>query len=79
MIYRTKVRHDAFTFSLAGMPTMASVIAPPIVASDRLTTAVEARIKAGASAGPAPREGAGEPRLSWFRRVGCRFAWSNDS
>jgi hypothetical protein len=42
MIYKTKVRRDAFTFSLAGMSAVAAVIAPPIVASDRLRKAPDA-------------------------------------
>ena len=52
MIYRTKVRHDAFTFSLAGMPVMASFIAPPIIASDRISKAMDARLKGDVGAGP---------------------------
>ena len=76
MIYKAKVRHDAFTFSLAGLPVVASVIAPPIVASDRLSKAMDARIRT-ASTGSAPLQGADEPRPSWFRRAGRRLAWSN--
>ncbi len=35
MFKQAKPAHDAFTFSLGGMTAIASVIAPPAVASDR--------------------------------------------
>ena len=76
MIYKTKVRHDAFSFSLAGMSIVAPVIAPPIVASDRISKAMDAKMKARANACPAPSQGPGH---SWVRRIGSRLAWSNAS
>lgn len=77
MIYKMKVRHDAFSFSLAGMSTMASVIAPTIIASDRISKTTDERIGSAGPTSPSG-EGGGEPRPSWFRRAGSRFAWSNN-
>jgi hypothetical protein len=79
MIYTTKVRHDAFSFSLEGMSAVAPVIAPPIVASDRLSKAMDARFNRGTGADSAPAPGVGNPRMSWFRRIGGRVAWSTSS
>jgi hypothetical protein len=75
MIYKTNVRHDAFSFSLAGVSAMAPYMAPPIVASDRITKARNAEANGGAKDGPAPSQGAGNPRLSWLGRIGSRLAW----
>ena len=77
MIYKMKVRHDAFSFSLAGMSTMASVIAPTIIASDRLSKTMDDRIGSACTV-PPPCKGGGEPRPSWIRRAGSRFAWSDN-
>ena len=77
MIYKTKVRHDAFSFSLAGISAVAPYVGPPIVASDRITKARNARQDDGASEKPAPAQGAGKHRRSWFQRVGSRLAWGS--
>ena len=79
MIYRTNVRHDAFSFSLAGISGVGSAIAPPIVASDRISKAWDAKLSGGASDSPAPSRGAGKARASWFRRIGTRLAWGTAS
>jgi len=79
MIYKANVRHDAFSFSLAGMSAVAPVMAPPIVASDRVSKAWDAKLNGRASGSPAPSKGAGKSSRSWLRRVGSRFAWSNAS
>ena len=39
MIYKTKVRHDAFSFSLAGMSVVTAAIAPHVVRNDRISKA----------------------------------------
>ena len=36
MFKRSKPERDAFTFSLGGMTTIASFLAPPVVADDRI-------------------------------------------
>jgi hypothetical protein len=74
MIYKTNVRHDAFSFSLAGISGVGSAIAPPIVASDRIAKAWDAKLSGDASGSPAPSAGAGKPGRSWFRRIGSRLA-----
>ena len=79
MIYRTNVRHDAFSFSLAGMSVVGSAVAPPIVASDRISRAWDAKLGGGASDSPAPSAGAGGFRPYWLRRVGARMAWGTSS
>ena len=76
MIYKTNVRHDGVSFSMAGMSAVAPFMAPPIVASDRITKARNAQLNGGTEDGPAPSQGAGKPRRSWLQRVGHRFAWN---
>jgi hypothetical protein len=79
MIYKTNVRHDAFSFSLAGMSVVAAAIAPQIVASDRISKAWDAKLGGPKSDRPAPARGAGKPRPSWIRRIGTRLAWGTAS
>ena len=79
MIYKTKVRHDAFSVSLAGMSVVAPFGAPPIVASDRITKAWNAKLSGGESDSPAPSQGAGKARRSLIRWIGSRLAWGTAS
>ena len=79
MIYKTKVRHDAFSFSLAGMSVVAPFGVPPIVASDRIARAWNAKLSGGESDRPAPSKGAGKARRSLIRWIGSRLAWGTAS
>ena len=74
MIYKTKVRHDAFSFSLAGMSVVTAAIAPHVVRNDRISKAWDAKLSSGASDRPAPSRRAGDSRLAWIRRIGARLA-----
>ena len=79
MIYKTNVRHDAFSFSLAGMSVVGSAVAPTVVANDRIATAWDEKLGGTESGGPAPAQGAGKPARTWFHRIGRRFAWGSVS
>ncbi len=50
MTHKARSARDAFAFSLGGMATIASVVAPPIVADDRIDRIRDSRAeKAGTS------------------------------
>ena len=52
MYYKAGNVRDAFTFSLGGMATIASVVSPPIIADDRINEILDARTAKGAEPGP---------------------------
>lgn len=47
MIHKARSARDAFAFSLGGMATIASVVAPPIVADDRINRVRDSRAETG--------------------------------
>ncbi len=54
MTHKARSARDAFAFSLGGMATIASVVAPPIVADDRIDRIRDSR---------AEKDGKTEPDL----------------
>lgn len=57
MIHKAGSVRDPFTFSLGGMATIASVVAPPIIADDRINRIRDSR---------AEKDGESEPDLPSF-------------
>ena len=52
MIHKARSARDPFTFSLGGMATIASVVAPPIVADDRINKIRDSRAEKSRKSGP---------------------------
>ncbi len=57
MIHKAGSARDPFTFSLGGMATIASVVAPPIIADDRINKIRDSH---------AEKDGSPEPDLPSF-------------
>ncbi len=52
MIHKARKVRDPFAFSLGGMATIASVVAPPVIADDEINKILDARAARDSSQGP---------------------------